>query len=147
MWTFEKLLPEERQINYTLAYQAEKMLVPTPPYYENDVMLGTDDEVSAIEGIFQSFYDAPFGFREELHEILHKFGGEILYKPKNEISYTLRGGYFSEHSTKGNRKFGTTGIGLKYRFLYLDLAYIIISRQSVYANTININLGFQKMLN
>ncbi len=146
MWTFEKLLPEEKQINYTLAYQAEKMLVPTPPYYENGVMLGVDDEVSAIEGIFQSFYDAPFGFKEEIHEILHKFGGEIMYQPKEDVSLALRAGYFSEHYTKGNRKFGTAGIGLKYKFLYLDLAYIIISRQSVYANTININLGFQKML-
>ncbi len=147
MWTYETQLTKEKQINYSLAYQAEKLLVPTPQVYENGVLIGMDNNISALEGIFQSFYDAPFGYKEELHEILHKFGGEVMYKPNNETSYALRTGYFSEHYTKGNRKYGTVGTGVKYKLYYLDLAYIITSREDALANTININLGFHKVLN
>ena len=148
MWTYQDQITKERQINYSIAYQTEKLLVPTPPIYENNVILyGKDPNVSALTGIFQSFFDAPYGFEEEMHEIIHKFGGEIKYKPDNETSYAFRGGYFYEHFSKGSRQFGTAGIGFKYKYFYLDFAYIISSRQNPYANTMNINIGFQKSLN
>ena len=122
-------------------------MVPTPPVYENNVIiLGKDPDVSALNGIFQSFYDAPYGFKEELTEILHKIGGEIMYIASEDYSFLFRGGYFSEHGSKGNRKFGTTGIGVKYKFLYFDFAYIIPTQPPL-GNTLNLNLGFQKSLN
>ncbi len=147
LWTYEKKIKEGKQLNYNLAYQAEKLLVPTPEIYQNGLTLGMDNNVSALKGIFQSFYDAPHGFEEEINEILHKFGTEVQYKPKDKISYALRAGYFSEHLTKGNRKYGTVGTGLKYKLFYIDLAYIIASKQSLLSNTFNINIGIHKVLN
>jgi len=32
--------------------------------------------------------------------------------PKNELTYSFRGGYFYEHFSKGNRKLGTAGMGV-----------------------------------
>ncbi len=148
MWTYEKFLSKERQLNYSIAYQAEKLLVPTPQYYDsNGVLLGVDTNVPAFDAIFLSFYDAPNGFDEEIHEIIHKFGGEVKYKMNNTISYVLRAGYFYNHYTKGNRKFGTIGTGFKYKHYHINFAYIIDTFNSPLAHTTNINLGFHKILN
>jgi len=145
MWTYENKITDDKQINYTIAYQAEKLLVPTPQIYDNNGMLiSIDTDVPAFEAIFLSFHDAPNGFKEEMHEIIHKFGGEVLYKADNEIYYAFRAGYFSEHFTKGYRKYGTTGVGFKYKLYKFNFAYIIDSRTSPLANTFNISLGFHK---
>lgn len=47
-----------------------KLLVPTPPVYDEDrnIIDGKDPNVSVPVAIFQSFYDAPGGFSEEMKE-------------------------------------------------------------------------------
>ena len=51
---------------------ANKLLVPTPPWYTNGVITkGLDaNNMSPIQGIFSSFTDAPGGFNEEYQEII-----------------------------------------------------------------------------
>jgi hypothetical protein len=69
----------------TLAFSVDlnKLLVPTPPVYATDpetgaiifengepvIAAGKDDNVGPVQGIIQSFYDAPGGFSEELKEL------------------------------------------------------------------------------
>jgi len=60
---------------------------------------------------------------EELREITIGGGIEYWYgKPK---MFAFRTGYFHEHATKGNRKFFTFGIGLKYKVFGLDFSYLV----------------------
>lgn len=90
-----------------------KLLVPTP---------GTDnDDASAIGGVFASFADA--SGKEELHEVMTSIGIEYWY----DNQFSVRAGYFGEHKTKGNRKYFTAGLGLKYSVFGLDLSYLIPS--------------------
>ncbi|MDR0941615.1 MAG: type IX secretion system outer membrane channel protein PorV, partial [Bacteroidales bacterium] len=91
-----------------------KLLVPTPPQRildENGNFTGQfngkDPDVSPITGIFQSFYDAPGGFQEEMKEVMISGGVEYWYNKQ----FALRGGYFHEAKTKGNRKYFTLGLG------------------------------------
>ena len=122
---------------------ANKLLVPTPPVYEigtDNVLYGYDTDVPLITGIFQSFYDAPGGLREEVREISVAGGLEYLYAEQ----FALRAGYFGEHSTKGNRKYFTIGAGVKYNVFKLDFAYLIptAGQNNPLANTFRFTLGF-----
>jgi len=64
----------------TFALDLNKLLVPTPPIYSSDsIIAGKNPNVSVPVAIFQSFYDAPGGFKEELHEITYSTGVEYWY--------------------------------------------------------------------
>jgi hypothetical protein len=111
-----------------------KLLVPTRPYYlqkwDNSgdsfkgnmrQYVGTDPNVGTIQGMFQSFTDAPGGFTEEMKEWITNVGVEYIY----DNAFSVRGGLFYESATKGGRQYITTGIGLKFQSLTVDAAYLI----------------------
>ncbi len=107
---------------FTLALDLNKLLVPTPPIYENgEIVAGKDPNVSVPVAIFQSFADAPGGFREELNEITYSLGAEYLYNDQ----FAIRGGYFYEHVSKGNRKYFTTGAGFRTNMFAIDVSYLM----------------------
>lgn len=139
---------------FTLAADLVKLLVPTPPSWSDSlddsghyyITEGMDDNVSVFRGMYQSFYDAPGGFSEELHEIQWSLGMEYsLYR-----MIFFRTGYFFEHQTKGGREFINFGAGFKYKFVGADICFSVYPKTSFerYSeNTIKniayINLVFQ----
>ncbi|MBA7530448.1 hypothetical protein ES705_22655 [subsurface metagenome] len=124
----------------TFAADINKLLVPTPPIYDSTgIIKGKDPLVSVPVGMLQSFYDAPNGFKEELHEITYSFGIEYWYSQQ----FAVRAGYFHEHATKGNRKFFTAGLGLRLNIFSLDFAYLIPTTQNhPLARTLRFSLTF-----
>lgn len=113
-----------------------KLLVPTPPIYLKNaagtgdslddgghkiIYAGKDDDVSMVQGMLQSFYDAPDGFSEELKEITIGVGAEYWY----EKIFSLRAGFFHEAKMKGNRRYLTFGAGLRYNVFGLDVSYLV----------------------
>lgn len=122
-----------------------KLLVPTPPIYDTDdtdvILMGMDPNVPMLTGVFQSFYDAPGGFQEELREVSLAGGLEYLYAGQ----FAIRAGYFNEHTTKGNRKYFTLGAGIKYNVFNLDFAYLIPTAglSNPLANTFRFTLSFE----
>jgi len=124
-----------------------KLQVPTPPIYdtiyddENNPVIkkGMDPNVSPVAGIIQSWYDAPYGFSEEMREWAIAFGLEYWYAKQ----FSLRTGFFYEDKTKGNRKFVTVGAGLRYSVFGLDLSYLIpFEQQHPLENTLRFTLYF-----
>jgi len=138
----------------TLAFMLDfnKLLVPTPPIYKTEngqqvigpdnkpvILEGKDPDVSVISGIFQSFFDAPGGFSEELKEFTYSIGMEYWY----DKQFAIRAGYFHESQMKGNRKYFTVGFGLKYNVFGLDVAYLIpTEQQNPLENTLRFSLLF-----
>jgi len=130
----------------TAMLDINKLLVPTPQLIVKDNdgnpidTLGLDNDVSVPVGIFHSFYDAPGGFKEEIHELMYSAGLEYWYMKQ----FAIRAGYFDEHGTKGNRKYFTMGIGVKLNVLNFDFAYVVptAGRQNPLANTLRFTLGF-----
>ncbi|MGY6561747.1 MAG: type IX secretion system outer membrane channel protein PorV [Luteibaculaceae bacterium] len=132
-------LDEYNKINFLV--DANKLLVPTPPVFALDangqpipnpsrpgsfiVDQGMDPNVGVVQGMFQSFVDAPGGLGEELREINLAGGIEYVYAEQ----FALRGGYFWEHETKGNRQYFTIGAGLRYNTLNFDVSYLIATEQ------------------
>lgn len=117
------------------SFDLNKLLVPTPPIYARDddgniiydgngdpiIEKGKNPNVSMIQGMIQSFYDAPGGFSEELKEITIGIGAEYWY---NKI-FAVRAGFFHEAKMKGNRRYLTFGAGLRYNVFALDVSYLV----------------------
>lgn len=118
----------------TLAFDISKLLVPTP---ENTASNGANDPV--LSSIFKSFGDAPDGFSEEIKEMIFAVGAEYWYADL----IALRGGYFHENQDKGNRRYFTLGLGLRYQVFGFDFAYLIPNQQQhPLADTIRFSLLF-----
>ncbi len=135
-----------------------KLMVPTPPVYQTDslnqpvtdangtplILYGKNPDVPVIQGILQSFTDAPGGFKEELREYTPSVGMEYWYADQ----FALRAGYFYEHETKGNRQYVTLGVGLRYNVMGFDFAYLIPTNNKTAAlvsplqNTLRFSLQF-----
>jgi hypothetical protein len=125
----------------TLAIDFNKLLVPTPPIYNNDMEIidGKDPNVGVPAAIFQSFYDAPGGFKEEMREITSSIGLEYWYNNQ----FALRTGYFHENESKGNRKYFTAGAGFKLKGFTIDFSYLMptVSNHPL-ARTLRFSLAF-----
>ncbi len=117
----------------TLAFDINKLMVPTPD--EDDTV-----ETSVASGMIESFADAPGGAKEEFHELMYSMGLEYWYADQ----FAVRSGFFTEHSTKGGRKYFTLGLGLKFNVFGLDAAYLIPTnfQQSPLDNTLRFTLTF-----
>jgi hypothetical protein len=132
----------------TLSLDLTKLLVPTPPIYGKDsagnpdknvILAGKDPDVSVPTGMIQSFYDAPWGFKEEMDEIIVSTGLEYWY---NKL-FSIRAGYFYESKYKGNRQFFTVGAGLRYNIFGLDFSYLIpVKSNNPLQNTMQFTLLF-----
>ena len=105
----------------SFALDFNKLLVPTPQPSSDKQANDDAKEQSTTAAIFSSFNDAPNGFDEELQEISLSFGAEYLY----DKQFAIRAGYFHENENKGNRRYATAGIGLKFNTFALDASYII----------------------
>ena len=129
---------------FSFLMDLNKLLVPTPPVYdeEGNIIAGKNDraeDISVMQGVFQSFYDAPNGMKEELQEIQLSVGAEYWY---NQL-FAVRAGYFFEHKNKGGRQYITFGGGIRYNMFTFDLSYLLaLSRtQNPLATTVRISLG------
>ena len=103
-----------------------KLLVPTTSQAKLASDVNYYNNMSPITGIFQSFSDAPGGFKEELEEIMWSVGAEYAYNNQ----FFVRGGYYNESQYKGNRKYFTAGAGFKLNVFQLDAGYVISTSQT-----------------
>ncbi len=119
----------------TFIFDANKLLVPTPPLYRTNedgtlatdsngnliIEAGKDPNRALISGMFGSFSDAPDGFSEEMKEFTLSFGVEYLYAEK----FAVRTGYFYENPDKGGRRYFTMGVGLDINKIGFDFSYLV----------------------
>ncbi|WP_258100543.1 type IX secretion system outer membrane channel protein PorV [Marinoscillum pacificum] len=119
----------------TLLVDFNKLLVPTPPFYQLDddgqiqydangepiILKGKDPNRPLLSGAFGSFTDAPNGFSEEMQEIMISTGLEYKYRDV----FAVRAGYFHESKNKGDRKYFTAGLGFKYQVFEIDFSYLV----------------------
>lgn len=128
------MIPVDEYNRFTIAADANKLLVPTYPKqidgestedYQERVQKEYYD-ISSISGMFKSFSDAPNGFKEEMQEIQWSVGAEYTYHDQ----FSLRAGYHHEAENKGNRKYFTVGAGFKMNVFSLDAGYVIATAKS-----------------
>lgn len=137
----------------TLAFEFNKLLIPSPPLYAIDengntirdennnpvVCKGMDPNRNIMNALVTSFVDAPGGFVEEMAEINFAVGFEYWY---NKL-FGARGGFFYEPQSKGNRQYFTVGASVRYKVFGLDFSYLIptVARNPL-ENTLRFTLSF-----
>ena len=137
--------------SFTFALDINKLMVPTPvprimedgsvnPEWDADGDGIPDYKQRTVpSAIFSSFSDASFG--EELRELMYSFGIEYWY---NKV-FAVRVGHYNEHRTKGNRKFMTAGVGLRYRVFNINFSYLfptVAAQRNPLDNTLRFSLIF-----
>jgi len=139
-WTFNF----DTHNSLTFTTDINKMLVPSP-CQGLDCDLDKDGradykDISPVGAIFSSWADAPEGLSEEIKEFTYSVGTEYWY----DKQFAVRAGYFSEHRQKGNRKFFTVGLGLKYNLFGLNFSYLVptTSRRNPLDNTLRFSMLF-----
>ena len=142
-----------------------KLLVPTPPQYSTkidpttnkyEIVSGSNPDVGIVEGIFNSFSDAPGIVYYDTDSVPHVVSGSKVKEEWREINmaggfeywyakqFAFRGGYFWEHRYKGARQYATLGLGVRFSIFEIDLSYLIANTQrSPLANTLRFSLGFR----
>ena len=141
------MVPVDEYNRFTITADANKLLVPTVPRqnegesnseYQDRVRREYSD-VGSIKGIFQSFSDAPGGFKEELEEIQWSVGAEYVYHDQ----FSLRAGYHHQAESKGNLKYFTIGGGFRMSVFSLDVGYVIsTARSNPLDQTLRFTLAF-----
>lgn len=141
------LIPVDEYNRFSFAADANKLLVPTVPRqnegesnseYQDRVRREYSD-VGSIKGAFQSFSDAPDGFKEELDEIQWSVGAEYVYHDQ----FSLRAGYHHQAESKGNLKYFTIGGGFRMSVFSLDVGYVIsTARTNPLDQTLRFTLAF-----
>ena len=120
-----------------------KLLVPSPVavYDDQNEFLGYQQpDMGFLEGIIESFGDAPDGFQEELKEITWAVGLEYIFQ--NVLA--LRTGYFNESLEKGARRFLTFGVGMQLNRIDFDVSYLFSTStiRNPLENTLRFSLTF-----
>jgi hypothetical protein len=134
--TYTKVFDEQNKISFGV--DVNKLLVPTPPAEGDQAALEEYRKQGVVNSWFSSFSDAPGGASEEIKEFQFSIGGEYWYNNQ----FALRTGYFWEDATKGNRKYFTMGIGIKYNIFGLNFSYLIPSGSGVNRNPLSNTLRF-----
>ena len=126
--------------NLTLAFDANRMLVPAKPRLNDfDDNLAYDDALqewkdkSSISGIFDSFKD------DFVKRITYSVGAEYAYNQQ----FFLRGGYYYESKYAGNRQYFGLGAGFSLQVIKIDASYMIATAQnSPLDQTLRFTLSF-----
>lgn len=115
----------------TFATDINKLMVPTPqvdPELQRESL-----EASPIESWFKSFGDSPIDptIKGELRELTYSFGAEYWYANQ----FAVRAGYFYESPLKGNRKYLTAGLGIKYNIIGINLSYLLSTQKTLQSSS------------
>ena len=137
---YSKVFNAQNSISFGL--EINKLLVPTPPSDPATAQQIADYRKKSVVGSwFSSFGDADGGFSEELKEYQVSLGAEYWYNQQ----FALRAGYFYENKTKGNRRYFTTGVGVKYNIFGFNFSYLIPTGSGVNRNPLSNTLRFSVM--
>lgn len=144
--TYTRVFDESNKLSFGV--DVNKLLVPTPPIDANGNFIDSNAlqnyrNKGVVNSWFSSFGDAPGGFSEELKEFQISTGLEYTYNNQ----FALRAGYFYENKYKGNRRYFTTGVGIKYNVFELNFSYLVPSGSGVQQNPLSNTLRFSLVFN
>ncbi|MBL7699217.1 MAG: type IX secretion system outer membrane channel protein PorV [Chitinophagaceae bacterium] len=143
---YTKVFDETSKLMFGL--DVHKLMVPTPPDLsktddtQDSVLISNYRNKGVVSSWLSSFGDAPGGFSEELKEFQFSLGTEYSYNDQ----FFARAGYFYENKDKGNRKYFTLGVGIKYNVFGLNFSYLVPTGAGINRNPLSNTLRFGLIL-
>lgn len=143
-------MPFDKYNTLTFNLEANKLMVPTRKSNKTEGFDANDSqtwsmsqdaysELNSAKGWFQSFGDAPGGFKEEFREVRWAAGLEYSYNKQ----FFARAGYSYENKWKGNRNYMTLGAGFHLSIVTLDVSYCVgLAASNPLDQTMRFTLGF-----
>jgi hypothetical protein len=129
-FTWNKAFDEQNKI--TLGIDFNKLLVPT---FDGDPASTADLEAYRRKGVPGSWFGSFSDFPGQANVSL---GAEYWYNNQ----FAFRAGYFFEDKSRGNRRYFTAGLGLKYNIFGLNFSYLAPSGSGVTQNPLSNTLRF-----
>ena len=140
---YTTVIDETSKISFEL--DINKLLVPAAPVLtdpsnpsQDSANLAAYKTMSVVKSWTKSFADGS----NQLQDLQASVGVEYAYNNQ----FMLRGGYFYESAERGNRRYFSAGVGLKYDAIGINFSYLIPSGNGVtrnpLSNTIRIGLTF-----
>jgi len=118
-------LYEDEHNSLTLTADFSKLLIDKLDTLANGKPEPVKNRSEWYSAIFTAWADQPFS--EEIKDITSALGLEYWYGTPGDFRFAVRGGFFYEDPTKGNRKFVTFGAGIRYEMYGFDFSYITTS--------------------
>lgn len=129
-FTWNKAFNAENKL--TLGVDLNKLLVPT---FEGDPSSASDLEEYRNKGVAGSWFSSFSDFPGQASVSL---GAEYWYNNQ----FAFRTGYFWEDKSRGNRRYFTVGLGLKYDIFGLNFSYLAPSGSGVSQNPLSNTIRF-----
>ena len=117
-----------------------KLLVPVPPALTNPSDPTQDSTNLANyhnKGIVGSWFSS-FSGESQFKSLQFSLGAEYSYQDQ----FFFRAGYYYEDPTKGDRKYFSVGLGLKYNVMGLNFSYLVPSGSGTNRNPLSNTLRF-----
>jgi hypothetical protein len=125
----------DEDIKLTYGVEFNKLLVPTPPLATGDTSI---DAKALANYRNKGVVDSWFSSFNDMKSVTAALGGEFSYQDQ----FFVRAGYFYEDKTRGNRKYFTAGLGIKYEVFGLNFSYLVPSGSGVNQNPLSNTLRF-----
>jgi hypothetical protein len=129
-FTWNKAFDEQNKL--MLGIDFNKLLVPT---FEGDPSSTQDLQDYRSKGVAGSWFSSFSDFPGQANVSI---GAEYWYNNQ----FAFRAGYFFEDKTRGNRRYFTAGLGLKYNIFGLNFSYLAPSGSGVTQNPLSNTLRF-----
>ena len=135
---YTKVFNEDNKIMFGL--DIHKLLVPVPPALTSPSN-PTQDSANLADyhnhSIVGSWFSS-FSGENQFKTLQFSLGAEYSYQDQ----FFFRAGYYYEDPTKGDRKYFSVGVGLKYNVMALNFSYLVPSGSGTNRNPLSNTLRF-----
>jgi hypothetical protein len=128
----------------TFALDVNKLLVPISPiatgtFSTDSTALSNYRNTGVVSSWMKSFNDGS----NQLNSLQASLGAEFSYNDQ----FMIRGGYFYEDKSRGNRRYFSAGAGFNLKFMTVNLSYLVPSGNGVTRNPLSNTLRLGVVFN
>ena len=115
-----------------------KLLVPVPPTATGDESTDSANLAKYHNKSITGSWFSSFSGENQFKSLQFSAGAEYAYQDQ----FFFRAGYYYEDPTKGDRKYFSLGVGLKYNVMGLNFSYLVPSGSGTNRNPLSNTLRF-----
>lgn len=115
-----------------------KLLVPVPPSSTGNDSIDNINLANYHNKSLTGSWFSSFGGENQFKSLQFSLGAEYAYQDQ----FFFRAGYYYEDPTKGDRKYFSVGVGLKYNVMGLNFSYLVPSGSGTNRNPLSNTLRF-----
>jgi hypothetical protein len=134
--SYTAVFNEDNKIMFGL--DIHKLLVPAPPIATGDSTTDANNLASYHSKGFVSGWTSSFSGPDQFKTLQASIGVEYSYMGQ----FFARIGYYYEDKTKGDRKYFSGGVGLRYNVMGLNFSYLVPSGSGTNRNPLSNTLRF-----